>query len=199
MVEEEKDQKEGKRSKRVFFPLAGLLGAAAGPILGEITKLLFKKIALWEEKQKAVRQNILLRRRTTPRRIRLPNGQSFLARYERVSRRNLPRNVTIKQTRQIGPRNRRTRKAQKGGSLFEELAKLGVKLGAKTLFKKGVSAGSKTLSSEIGKKLIDEGIKHAPDIYRFGTSKIRNKDLKRALESDAYIESNYIVQETQKK
>ena len=52
------------------------------------------------------------------------------------------------------------------------------------------------MSSEIGKKLIDEGIKHAPDIYKFGTSKIRNKDLKRALESDA---ANFIVQEAQKK
>ena len=52
------------------------------------------------------------------------------------------------------------------------------------------------MSSEIGKKLIDEGIKHAPDIYKFGTSKIRNKDLKKALESDA---ANFIVQETQKK
>ena len=46
------------------------------------------------------------------------------------------------------------------------------------------------------KKLIDEGIKHAPDIYKFGTSKIRNKDLKKALESDA---ANFIVQEAQKK
>ena len=52
------------------------------------------------------------------------------------------------------------------------------------------------MSSEIGKKLIDEGIKHAPDIYKFGTSKIRNKDLKKALESDA---ANFIVQEAQKK
>ena len=80
--------------------------------------------------------------------------------------------------------------------MFGELVKWGPKLGAKTLFKRGISAGSKSLSSEIGKKLIDEEIKHAPDIYRFGTFKIRNKDLKRALESDA---ANCIVQETQKK
>ena len=32
-------------------------------------------------------QNIFLRRRTTPQQERLPNGQLFLARYERVSRR----------------------------------------------------------------------------------------------------------------
>ena len=52
------------------------------------------------------------------------------------------------------------------------------------------------MSSEIGKNLIDEVIKHAPDLYKFGTSKIRNKKLKEALESDA---ANYIIQEIQKK
>ena len=143
-----------------------------------------------------MRQNILLRRRTIPQRIHLPNGQLFLTRYERVSRRYLPRNITIKQIGRIGLRSRRMKKAKKGGSLFGELVKWGAKLGAKTLFKRGISAGSKALSSEIRKKLIDEGIKHAADIYRFGTSKMRNKDLKRALESDA---ANYIVQEAQKK
>ena len=143
-----------------------------------------------------MRKNILLRQRTAPQRIRLPNGQSFLVRYERVSRQNLPWNITIKRIRRIGPRNRRKRKARKRGSLLRELAKWGAKLGAKTVFKKGVSAGSKALSSEIGKKVIDEGIKNARNLDRFGTSKIRNENLKNALESDA---ANYIVKETHKK
>ena len=70
-----------------------------------------------------MREKILLRRRVTPQRVQLPNEQSFLAKYERVSRRNLPRNVTITQTKRIGPRNKRTRKAQKGGSMLGQLAK----------------------------------------------------------------------------
>ena len=64
-----------------------------------------------------------------PQRIRLPNGQSFLERYERVSRQNLPRNVNIKQTRRIGPRNRHTKRAQRGGIMLRQLAKLGVNVG----------------------------------------------------------------------
>ena len=64
-----------------------------------------------------------------PQRIRLPNGQSFLERYERVSRQNLPRNVNIKQTRRIGPRNRHIKRAQRGGIMLRQLAKLGVNLG----------------------------------------------------------------------
>ena len=86
-------------------------------------------------------------------------------RYERVSRRNLPRNVTITRTKQTGQRNKRTRKAEKGGSMLGQIAKWGAKLGAKTLFKKGAS-------------------------------KIKNKSMKKALESDV---GDYIVKETQKK
>ena len=88
---------------------------------------------------------------------------SFLARYERVSRRNLPSNVRIRRTRTIGPKNRRTKKkratfadtatektarriikkyrnqqrkkAKKGGTLLGNIAKWGVNMGAKILFK----------------------------------------------------------------
>ena len=51
-------------------------------------------------------------------------------------------------------------------------------------------------SSDIGKRLIDEGIKQAPDLYRFGTSKIKNENVRKTLESDV---ANYIVEETQNK
>ena len=44
--------------------------------------------------------------------------------------------------------------------------------------------------------MIDEGIKHAPDLYRFGTSKIKNENVRKTLESDV---ANYIVEETQNK
>ena len=62
-----------------------------------------------------------------PQRVRLPNGQSFLAKYGRVRRKNLPRNVTITRTRQIGPRNRRKCKTQKGRNLLGTIGKLGTK------------------------------------------------------------------------
>ena len=42
--------------------------------------------------------------------------------------------------------------------------------------------------------MIDEEIKHAPEPYRLGTSKIRNKNVRRVLNSDV---AN--VQKTQKK
>ena len=101
-----------------------------------------------------------------PQRVTLPNGQSFVARYERVSRKNLPRNVTIKRARQIGPKRQTKHKTQKGGSLLGNIVNLGTKALTSTgLLKKGLDIGSKAISSEIGKKIIDEGIKHAPDLY----------------------------------
>lgn len=42
----------------------------------------------------------------------------------------------------------------------------------------------------------DEGIKHAPELYRLGTSKIKSKNVREAFETDV---ADCIVQETQKK
>ena len=69
-------------------------------------------------------------------------------------------------------------------------------MGAKTLLKRSQTLVQKPCSSEIGKKVIDEEINYAPELYRLGTSKIRNKNVRRALNSDV---ANYNVQKTQKK
>ena len=53
--------------------------------------------------------------------------------------------------------------------------------------------GSRAITSENGKKVIDEGIKHVPELYNYGTKKI--KTLKRALESDI---ANCTVRRAQK-
>ena len=71
-----------------------------------------------------------------------------------------------------------------------------MKFREKQLFKRGLDVVSRAITSEIGKKLIDEGIKHAPGLYKIDTSKIKNKNLKKALESDV---ANYVVEETWKK
>ena len=128
-------------------------------------------------------------------RVRLPNGQSFLTSYKRVSRRNFPRNVTVKWTRQVGPRNKRRRKTQKDGNLLGTLEKLGTKaLTSTVLLKKKLGVAVKFRYRK--KSLVDKGIKHAPELYRLGTSKIKIKNIKRALESEV---ANYVVQEALKK
>ena len=54
--------------------------------------------------------------------------------------------------------------------------------------------GSKAINSVLGKKLIDKGIESLPDIIKLGTSKIKNKNIRRALDSDI---ANYVVEEAQ--
>ena len=46
----------------------------------------------------------------------------------------------------------------------------------------------------LGKKLIDEGIKQIPNTYKYGTSKIKNANVQRALNSGLV---NIVVDETQ--
>ena len=48
---------------------------------------------------------------------------------------------------------------------------------------------------KLKKKLIEEGLKHAPDLYRLGTSKIKNENIRKTLESGV---ADYTVEETQK-
>ena len=81
--------------------------------------------------------NILLRQLPVPNRVQLPNSRVFFTKYERVSCENLPRNVTIKRKRTIGPRNRRKHRGQ--GMIGN-------------LFKTGVNLGSRFFNSAIGKK-----------------------------------------------
>ena len=199
-----------KRQRGKGFP-TGLLASAAAPFLGEIAKPILKKSFRWSKK-KTMRQNVLLRRRVMPQRVRLPNGTLFLARQEQVSRKNLTANVTIRRTRTIGPRNKvvrkqkvrfalppaqkaatqivkkyrrqRRKKGQIGGSLIGNLAKWRINMGAKAI------------NSGLGEKIVDEGIKHAPDLYKYGTSKIKNKKIQRAHNSDI---ANYMVEEAQNK
>ena len=56
--------------------------------------------------------------------------------------------------------------------------------------------GSKAINLVLGKKLIDKGIESLPDIVKSGTSKIKNKNIQRALDSDI---ANYVVEEAQKR
>ena len=101
---------------------------------------------------------------------------NFFLQNMRVSRKNLPGNVTIKRKKTIGPCNRCK---QKGKGMIGNLFKTAVKLGISEIF-----------NSSIGKKIPEEGIKKAPNIYLAGVKKISNKKIKKALESHF---ANYTV------
>ena len=62
------------------------------------------------------RDNIIMRKRQNPKRVSLPDGKTFLARYERVTRDHLPPNVRMRRSyKQIAaPKVRRRHRDQRG-------------------------------------------------------------------------------------
>ena len=140
------------------------------------------------------RDKILLRSRIAAKRITLSNERSFVAKYERISWKNLPSNVTIKNTWTIGPRQQGKRKTQTESEMLGKVFRLGKNLLMLGAITKGISLGSRAINSELGRKIIDEGIKHAPGLYRYGKERVTDKTLKKALESDV---ANHVAEKVE--
>ena len=123
-----------------------------------------------------------------------------VSRYERISRKQLPRNIRVTRARKVGPRKdnrqilvnlaapafKKTRRKcrQAGRGVGDNLAKLGIEM------------GSKALNSSFDRRLINKGTDNIPNIFKFGVSKIKNKKLKKALDSEV---ADMVVEEAQKK
>ena len=101
-----------------------------------------------------IKKHIILRKRANPKVVNLPNGRSFVSKWERISRKQLPINIKVYD---------RVVNDQTGSGLGSNLVKAGFDLGAKAL------------GSEFGKKLINKGIDNIPNLFKFGASKIKNK------------------------
>ena len=65
-----------------------------------------------------------------------------------------------------------------------------------TFAKSGIDLGTKFLGSEIGKKIINKTIDNIPNIFKFGVSKIKNKNVQQAMASEI---ANLVVEEVQNK
>ena len=163
-----------------------------------------------------VKQTVILRKTANPKVVNLPNGRSFTSRSVRISRRQLPINIRVKRQRTIGPRRnntmiylnqaapalRRIKKRRKKevinrlGPVYDRVQGQSGRGLASNLAKAGPELGSKALGSEFGKKLINKGIDSIPNIFKFGASKIRKKNVKRAMRSEI---AKMVVQEAQNK
>ena len=71
----------------------------------------------------------------------------------------------------------------------------GSRLGS-DLIKTGINLSLRALGSDIGKKIINKGIDNILNIFRFGRSKVKNKNIKKALESEI---ADLVVSEAQNK
>ena len=157
-----------------------------------------------------VKQTVILSKRAGPKIVNLPNGRSFMSKWERISRKQLPINIKVNTQRTIGPRRnnrmiylnqaapalkkikrRRKKEINRLGPVYDRVNQSGQGLGL-SLVKTGFDLGSRALKSEFGKKLINKGIDNIPNIFKFGNSKIKNKNVRKAMTSDI---ANMVVDE----
>ena len=122
-----------------------------------------------------MREKIVLRRRSVPVAVNLPNSTSFVSRYERISRKQLPGNISVSRTRTVGYRNKRKTKKKVRFALantptqdrakeiiyiyiyiYINLRRTQTGKGpADNSANLGITVGSKAVNSVIGKKLIE--------------------------------------------
>ena len=107
----------------------------------------------------------------TPKRVTLPNGRTFTARFRRATRAELPNNITMRRTyrnnfakgaRRVPTGRRRGR--QSGRGLFSFMKKV--------------------IKNPILRDVARTGAKYLPGLYKGATSKIKNKNLRKILQSD---------------
>ena len=80
------------RNDRIYlgsgFPIGALIWAATSILGPALFKKIFKKMRR--------KDNYVMIKRATPKRVTLPKGRTFVARYERVPRSRLPPHMKIK-------------------------------------------------------------------------------------------------------
>ena len=103
----------------------------------------------------------------TPKRVTLPNGRTFVARCKRIPRDHLPPNIVMRRTytqRAASRGRRRRRRGQQGQGIVDFIKKVA--------------------KNPLVKSNAKEGLKYAPAAYANLTGTVKNKTLKRILNSD---------------
>ena len=121
------------------------------------------------------RNNIVMIKRETPKRVTLPNGRTFYAKYKRVTRDALPANIQIRRRyrQRAAPRGRRRRRpAQQGGGGF------------KSFFKNRFNFAKKAYNNKTVRNIARTLISEAPGAIDHLSKKVKNKKLKKILDSD---------------
>ena len=114
------------------------------------------------------KKNYAMVKLQVPKRVTLYNGMTFVAHYKRIRRGEWPPNIVMRRTytqRAATRGRRRRRRAQQGQGIFEFVKKV----------------ARNPLVTSIAKK----GLEYAPGVYHNLTKRVKNKTLKRILDSDA--------------
>ena len=95
--------------------------------------------------------------------LNVPKRVTFVARYKRIPRDQLPPNMVMRRTytQTAVPKGRRCRRAQQGQGIFDFVKKVA--------------------RNPLVKSIARKGLEYAPGVYRNLTKRVKNKTLKRIL------------------
>ena len=101
-----------------------------------------------------------------PKRVTLPNGRTFVARYKKIRRGELPPNIVMRRTyaQRAAPRGRKRRQAQQGQGIFDFVKKVA--------------------RNPLVRPVARKSLEYALGAYQNLTKRVKNKTLKRILNSD---------------
>ena len=136
------------------------------------------------------RNRIIMIKRERPKRVTLPDGRTFLARYRRATREDLPPNIHLPRVykQRAAPKGKRRKNnrliayRQRQRDALRRRAQRGRGIGS--ILKKGFKLGKRALNSRLGKRLARAVISEVPDVLEKLSGKVKNKRLKSILTSD---------------
>ena len=136
------------------------------------------------------RNRIIMIKRATPKRVTLPDGRTFLARYRRATRDDLPPNINLPRVykQRAAPKGKRRRNRrlipyrERQRAALRRRAQRGRGIGS--ILKKGFKLGKRVLNSRLGKRLAKAVISEVPDVLEKLGGKVKNNKLKKILTSD---------------
>ena len=129
-------------------------------------------------------------KRERPKRVTLPDGRTFVARYRRATRDDLPPNINLPRIykQRAAPKGKRRRNRrlipyrERQRSALRQSAQRGRGIGS--ILKKGFKLGKRALNSRLGKRLARAAISEVPDVLEKLGRNVKNKRLKSILTSD---------------
>ena len=136
------------------------------------------------------RNRIIMIKRATPKRVTLPDGRTFLARYKRATREDLPPNINLPRVykERAAPKGRRRKRRrlapyrERQRAALRRRAQRGRGLGS--TLKKAYKLGKKAFNSRLGKRITRAVVSEVPDVLENLGGKVKNKRLKKILTSD---------------
>ena len=136
------------------------------------------------------RNRILMIKRERPKRVTLPDGRTFLARYRRATRDDLPPNIEFPRVykQRAAPKGKRRKRnrlvvyRERQRRALRQRGQRGRGIGS--FLRKGFKLGKKALNSRLGRRVARAVISEVPDVLESLGGKVKNQRLKKILTSD---------------